>query len=298
MIILILSFKVKKDNKYINIKQVLKEEFLISDRLLLKLKNNKQFFLNDKIVYVSHPVNENDIITVNLDFKENSENIVSTKMNLNILYEDSAFLILNKPAGIAIHPSHSHFSTSLSNGVKYYFEKIGLKRKIRPVNRLDKDTSGIVIFAKNEYIQECLVRQMKNNIFIKEYIALLCGHIKNQNGTIKAPIARESDSIIKRCVRNDGDVAISHYKVLKEYDSFSKVQFIIETGRTHQIRVHSSYIGNPVLGDTLYGTASSLISRQALHSYKVSFIHPLTKEHLEITAPLFEDMKSLINEKR
>lgn len=295
---MILSFKVKKINKYINIKQVLKEEFLISDRLLLKLKNSKQFFLNDKNVYVSHPVKENDIITVNLDFEENSENIVSTKMNLNILYEDSAFLILNKPAGIAIHPSCTHFSTSLSNGVKYYFEKIGLHRKIRPVNRLDKDTSGCVIFAKNEYIQESLVRQMKNKTFKKEYIALLYGHLKALKGTVNAPIARETDSIIKRCVRNDGDTAISHYEVLKEYDTFSKVRFIIETGRTHQIRVHSSYIGNPVLGDTLYGTTSSLISRQALHSYKVSFIHPLTKEHLEITAPLFEDMRLLINENR
>ena len=295
---MILNYKIKKDDNYINVKQVLKEEFLISDRLLLKLKTNKQFFLNDKIVYVSHPVKENDTITVNLDFEETSENIVPTEISLNILYEDNAFLILNKPAGIAIHPSCSHFSTSLSNGVKYYFEKIGLKRKIRPVNRLDKDTSGVVIFAKNEYIQECLTRQMKNNIFKKEYIALLCGHLENKKATIDAPIARENDSIIKRCIRPDGDRAISHYEVLEEYDSFSKVKFIIETGRTHQIRVHSSYIGHPVLGDTLYGTASSLISRQALHSYKVSFIHPLTKEPLEITAPLFEDMNLLINEKR
>ena len=298
MIKLILNYRIQKDDNYINIKQVLKEKFLISDRLLLKLKTHKQFFLNNEVVYVSHPVVKNDIITVNLNFEEASDNIVATEMSLNILYEDDAFLILNKPAEIAIHPSCSHFSTSLSNGVKHYFEKIGLKRKIRPVNRLDKDTSGVVIFAKNEYIQECLTRQMKNNTFKKEYIALLCSNIENKKGTIDAPIARENDSIIKRCIRSDGDKAISHYEVLKEYDSFSKVKFIIETGRTHQIRVHSSYIGHPVLGDTLYGTASPLISRQALHSYKVSFIHPLTNEPLEITAPLFEDMNLLINEKR
>lgn len=295
---MILNYTIKKEDNYINIKQVLKEEFLISDRLLLKLKTNKQFFLNNTIVYVSHPVNENDTITVNLDFEETSENIVPTEMSLNILYEDNSFLILNKPAGIAIHPSCSHFSTSISNGIKYYFEKIGLKRKIRPVNRLDRDTSGVVIFAKNEYIQECLTRQMKNNIFRKEYIALLCGHLEHKKATIDAQIARENDSIIKRCVNSNGDRAISHYEVLEEYDSFSKVKFVIETGRTHQIRVHSSYIVHPVLGDTLYGTASSLISRQALHSYKISFVHPLTKETLEITAPLFEDMNLLINGKR
>ncbi len=292
---MILVYRVKKDDKYINIKQVLKEEFSISDRLLLKLKNTKQFFLNDTNVYISHTIKENDVIKVNLDFNEDSENIVSAPININILYEDEAFLILNKPSGIAIHPSCSHFSSSLSNGVKYYFEKIGLNRKIRPVNRLDKDTSGVVIFAKNQYIQECLSKQMAYNTFKKEYIAFLSGKITQTQGTINAPIARESDSIIKRCVRDDGDIAISHYEVLNYYkEDYSEVKFIIETGRTHQIRVHSAYINHPVLGDTLYGTTSSLISRQALHSYRVSFVHPITKKNMVITAPLFEDMKLLL----
>lgn len=287
-------YTIKSNDNYINLKQVLKEEFCISDRLILKLKNHRQFFLNDENVYISHSVKENDVVKVNLDFEESSDNIIPTPMKLIILYEDDALLVLNKPAGIAIHPSHSHFDNSLSNGVKFYFEKINLKRKIRPVNRLDKDTSGAVIFAKNEYIQECLSRQMKNNIFKKEYIALLDGKVENKTATITAPIARENDSIIKRCVRDDGDLAISHYAVLKYYNQFTLVKFLIETGRTHQIRIHSNYIGHPVLGDTLYGKASSLISRQALHSYKVSFIHPITKKPLEIIAPLFEDMNLLL----
>ncbi len=292
---MILLYTVKDNDNYINLKQILKEEFFISERLLLKLKNNKQFFINNQNVYVSAPVHANDIVKVDLDFEETSDNIVSTFIELNILYEDDAFLVLNKPAGIAIHPSHSHFDTSLSNGVKFYFDKINLKRKIRPVNRLDKDTSGAVIFAKNEYIQECLTRQMKKNIFKKEYIALLEGKVKDSKATINLPIAREKDSIIKRCVRDDGDTAVSHYEVLNYYDCFSEVKFIIETGRTHQIRVHASYIGHPVLGDTLYGTSSPLISRQALHSYKVSFIHPITRKPLEIVAPLFKDMSSLLH---
>ncbi len=292
---MILDYKVKKEDNYCNIKQVLKEVFQISDRLLLKLKNNKQFYLNNKNVYVSHPVKENDIITINIDFKESSDNIVPTPMNLDILFEDESFLILNKPAGVAIHPSHSHFDTSLSNGVKYYYEQNDIHKKIRPVNRLDKDTSGAVIFAKNDYVQENITRQMKNNTFHKEYIAILEGILESKSGTINAPIAREKDSIIKRCIRNDGDIAISHFKVLNEYDGYSEVQLIIETGRTHQIRVHSSYIGHPVLGDTLYGKPSSLISRQALHSYIISFTHPITKKNLTITAPLFEDMKILLD---
>ena len=134
------------DSKYENVKQVLKIEFGISDRLLLRLKNNKKIFVNDNIAFVNDKVKLNDIISVLIDFEEDNSNIVPTKMDLKIVYEDDFMLILNKPAGIAIHPSCMHFDTSLSNGVKYYFDSINLKKKIRPINRLDKDTSGLVIF--------------------------------------------------------------------------------------------------------------------------------------------------------
>ncbi len=162
-----------KDTKYISIKQVLKEEFNISSRLYLKLKNSGHIFLNGTPTPYDKKVNINDIIEIDLNFEEDNSNIVSTKMDLSLLYEDNYMLIINKPAGIAIHPSIRHFDTSLSNGIKNYFDSINLHRKIRIVNRLDKDTSGIVIFAKNEYIQECLISQMKNNIFKKEYLAIL-----------------------------------------------------------------------------------------------------------------------------
>ena len=178
-------------------------------------------------------------------------------------------------------------------GIKYYFETINLKRKIRPVNRLDKDTSGIVIFAKNEYIQECLIRQMKSGEFKKEYMAFLEGVIEEKVGTINAAISRKKGSIIEREISKNGDVAISHFKVLKIYENYTKVKFILETGRTHQLRVHSKYIGNPILGDTLYGHFSSKINRQALHSSKVKFIHPITKQEIIIKAELPKDMKNL-----
>ena len=143
--------------------------------MLLKLKKNNKIFLNSNICSVSNKVSLGDTVSFNLDFEEDSSNIVPVKMILDIIYEDEAYIIINKPANLPVHPSILHYENSLSNGVKYYFENIGLKKKIRPVNRLDKDTSGIVIFAKNEYIQECLIKQMKQKVFLKEYIAVCEG---------------------------------------------------------------------------------------------------------------------------
>ena len=193
----------------------------------------------------------------------------------------------------------NHYTDSLSNGLKYYFDTIHLKRKIRPVNRIDKNTSGLVIFAKNEYTQECLIRQMNQHKFYKEYIAICNGIFNEKSGVINAPIARKENSIIERCINDDGDIAITHYEVLQENikDSYSIIKCILETGRTHQIRVHMQYINHPLLGDTLYGISSNLISRQALHSYKCSFMHPLTKKVVEYIAPIPQDMQKLINVK-
>lgn len=147
---------------YNNVRQVLKNEFKMSNRLILKLKQNKFIYLNNLETYLDKNLSLGDIITCKIDFDETSENIIPTKMNLNILYEDDYILIVNKPSNMAVHPSVLHYSNSLSNGVKYYFELKGLNKKIRPVNRLDKDTTGIVIFAKNEYVHERLSSQMQN----------------------------------------------------------------------------------------------------------------------------------------
>ena len=262
--------------------------------MLLKLKKNNKIFLNSNICSVNNKVALGDIVSFIIDFEENSINIVPAKINLNIIYEDEAYIVVNKPAGIPVHPSILHYENSLSNGVKYYFDTIGLKKKIPPVNRLDKDTSGIVIFAKNEYIQECLVKQMKQKIFSKEYIAICEGIFENRSGTINAPIARKENSIIERCVHEDGDASITHYNVLKTNFNYSVVKLLLETGRTHQIRVHLSYIGHPLLGDTLYGNVSKKINRQALHALKVSFVHPISRKEVCYIAPLPDDMKRLI----
>lgn len=296
-----LEYIVTKNNKYINIKEILKCHFEISERLLAKLKRNQKILLNGSPTYINTSVKNNDLIQIDLDFEEESENIVSKEIPLNIIYEDDSFLIVNKNYNMPVHPSILHFEDSLSNGVKFYFDKINLKRKIRPVNRLDKDTSGIVVFAKNEYIQESLIKQMKNHIFKKEYLAILNGYLDKQIGTINAPISRKENSIIEREINPLGDLAITHFELLEnfEYDNqkLALVKFILETGRTHQIRLHSKYIGHSILGDSLYGSNSNLIYRQALHAYKVSFIHPITKQNLEFKIDLPDDMKKLIESK-
>lgn len=291
-----LTYVVKNDEHFDNVKEVLKSKLNVSDRLLLRLKTSNKIFLNGQIANVKSPVSFGDIIEVCLDYEEDNSNIVSKKMDLNIVYEDEYMLILNKPADFPIHPSMLHFEDSISNGVRYYFDSIGLHKKIRPVNRLDKDTSGLVIFAKNEYIQECLVKQMKSNVFKKEYIAICSGVFDDKNGIINEPIARKSGSIIERCVDSSGDTAITHYEVLDNNCGVSILKLLLETGRTHQIRVHLSYIGHPIIGDTLYGSSSELIDRQALHSYRIEFIHPISKKSMSITAPLFEDMLNVIKE--
>ena len=289
-----LTYTIQPNDNFFNVKELLKLKFQISDRLLVKLKKNKKIWLNSTPTFVDSRLKPFDIVEILIDFEEKSENIIPTQMDLNIIYEDEYYIVINKPSGIAIHPSILHYTDSLANGVKFYFEQKNIKKKIRPINRLDKDTSGIVIFAKTEYIQEFLVKEMKKNTFFKEYIAVCEGMFESKIGTINLPIGRKENSIIERCVCSDGDIAITHYNVLKSLKNTSVVHVTLETGRTHQIRVHLSNIGHPILGDTLYGNHSSVINRQALHAYKVKFIHPITGLNVEYIATIPSDIKSII----
>ena len=284
-----INYEIKNNTQTIN--SILQNELKISSRLLYKLIKLNKIELNHKSCDTRKTGNLEDTITVNFDYEEDNSNIVPTKMDLNIVFEDDWILVVNKPAGIAIHPSVLHYSDSLCNGIRFYFDKIGLKKKIRPVNRLDLNTSGLVVFAKCEYIQECLINQMKNNQFKKEYLAVCDGIFDEKSSTINLPIARKENSIIERCISENGQTAITHYEILKKFDNYSLVKCSLETGRTHQIRVHMSAIGHPLLGDSLYGSISDLINRQALHCYNLQFIHPVYNNDLNFFGDLPNDFK-------
>lgn len=294
-----LEYSVKSEDSYKIIKDILLSYFKVSHRLLITLKRENCIFLNDFPTPIYHTLNVGDKISISFDYDEDNSNIVSTQIPLDIIYEDDCFLIINKSAGVPVHPSILHYEDSLSNGIRFYFDSIGLKKKIRPVNRIDKDTSGLVVFAKNEYVQEALAGQMLTGSFKKEYIAIAEGYFKNKKGTIHAPIARKENSIMERCICHNGSPSITHYEVIKEGNQqnipFSIVKCVLETGRTHQIRVHMAYTHHPLLGDDLYGGNTNLITRQALHSYQISFIHPITKQPLILKAPLPKSLKQFLN---
>lgn len=279
-------------NKYFNVKEVLKAEFSMSDRLLLKLKKLDKIYLNGKVTSVNHSIVENDLIECHLDYDEDNSNIVPTKIPINIIYEDEAYLVVNKPAGIPVHPSMDHYTDSLANGVIFYFNQIGLKKKIRPVNRLDKDTSGIVIFAKNEYICHNL------NILKKEYLAIVNGKLEGHD-IIDMRIGGKNADGIKRLIdEKNGKEAITEYynlKNLKMNDrDITLIKCIIHTGRTHQIRLHMSSISHDILGDKLYGKETSNINRLMLHAYKVTFYHPIKNKKIVVKSLLPENMMKII----
>lgn len=274
----------------LNIKEVLRKSLSMSSRLITKIKYN-HLYLNGSHCSVNSTVQPGDIVCVDFNYNEDNSNIVSNpQIKLDILYEDELYIIINKPSNMPIHPSMEHYTDSLSNGVKTYFESIHLHKKIRPVNRLDKDTSGIVVFAKNEYAQENF------KPICKEYIAIING-IFSGNGIIDLPIGRKNGSIIERCIDyENGDSAITEYEFIKNISEYnlSIVKCTLMTGRTHQIRVHLANKLSPILGDTLYGSTSNLINRQALHSYHLRLIHPINKKVIDIYAPIPEDISNII----
>lgn len=289
-----LEYENSKFEENLTVKSVLKSRLNISNRLITKLKFNKKLFIEKdneiRMASINEPLKPNEKLIVYIDFDE-VDDITPQEGSLEILYEDDYLLAVNKPKDMVVHPCAYHLENTLSNYIKFYLNN---NKKIRPINRLDKDTTGIVLFAKNEYIQECF----KNLDVSKEYIAIACGILDEKEGTLNFPIARKPESIIEREVNFvEGQEAITCYKVIDEIKKnglvFSILNVLLKTGRTHQIRVHFSYINHPLLGDSLYGIASDLIDRQALHAYRIKFNHPILNKEIEIIAKLPEDMKSI-----
>ncbi|MDO5785155.1 MAG: RluA family pseudouridine synthase [Eubacteriales bacterium] len=220
-----------------------------------------------------------------------NENLLPVALPLSILYEDGDIIVLNKPAGMPVHPSQGHYDDTLSNALAYYYKQLDEPFTARSVGRLDRDTSGVILFARHELSACILAEQMRRREIHREYRAV-CTGILPESGSIDAPIARAHDSTIERVIDWErGERAVTHYRRLSVHEGFSLAAVRLETGRTHQIRVHMKHIGHPLPGDFLYNLDYSRIGRQALHSYQLAFRHPITKEEMVFMAPIPADMQ-------
>lgn len=280
---------------YNTVKDVLQKEFCLVAHDISRAKYRENGIMLDGVrVFVNHPVMPGQHIMVNLEDTPSGK-IVPAPGKLDIIYEDDDLIALNKPAGIVVHPSHGHYSDSLGNILAWYFSSHGEDHEIRSIGRLDRDTSGLILFGKNRTAVSRLVEQASDNTRSKHYLALASGIFEKSSDIIDAPIGRTESGNVKRIVREDGDPAKTYYEVIKQYDDFALIGLKLYTGRTHQIRVHMSYAGHPLLGDSLYGSgARGNLSRAALHSDRIEFLQPFTGEKISLEAPVPEDMLSLI----
>lgn len=270
-----------------DIKFILTNHWHFSANLITLLKKGDSILLNGKKEFVNKVLKKGDILKIDLP-KDNSENIVPNDIPLYILFEDEDILAINKPHNMPTHPSIGHFEGTLANAVMHYFKDIPFT--FRAITRLDRDTSGVVLLAKNIVSADRLSKSLINGDIKKEYVALCVGAPYPLSGRIDAPIKREKEGIIKRCIKGDGKPAVTDYTVEKEKDGLSLVRLFPKTGRTHQLRLHLSHIGTPIFSDFLYGEEIKG-ERTRLHCAKLSFPHPFSKEMIEISAPIPDDMK-------
>lgn len=279
--------------------EYLKNEMNISSTLIKKAKRIENgITVNGELKFTNTFVNFGDTVEIVIETdEEKSENIPLCDIPLDIVYEDEFLLIINKDGNIPTHPSLNNYSVSVAGAVMNYYKKLGKNFVFRPVNRLDKGTSGLMVIAKNPHIHELLKQKLHSDEFEREYIALVKG-VLSKNGTVDKPIYRENGSIIKRTVDMRGAPAVTHYEVIEKYFDKTLLKLKLETGRTHQIRVHLSYIGYPIYGDFLYSTEEEDIKRPALHSYKLSFTHPVNGEKMIFEVPIKEDILKVIEKEK
>ncbi len=288
------KYIVKEEDKELRIKELLKRRFGFSSRLLTKLKKGEHVFLNGESIKMYEKGRPGDEITVTLP-KEISD-FEPQPIPIDIIYEDRDLLILNKQPGYVVHPTKGHPDNTIANGVMRHMLDRGESYKIRFINRLDRDTSGVLLIGKNSHSQDYLTKQFQEGTVVRKYIAVVKGIVKNNSGTIDEPIGRPIEGDIKRTVMPDGAPSVTHYRVIERFIEHTLVELKLETGRTHQIRVHMTHIGHPIVGDDLYGYAEDLIERQALHASEVIFDHPVTRQRMSISADLPQDIKVLIQE--
>lgn len=289
------------------LKTILQKRLGVSRKLLSRVKLTEQgIMVNGERKYISVHVQEGDLVEVRME-REKSDDIMPQDLPLQFLYEDQDLLIVNKQAGMIVHPTHGHYINTIANGVVYYWQSKGESFRFRPIHRLDQETSGVLAIAKNAYVHQQISEQMIAHTIHKEYMALVYGNVEADKGTIEGPIDRDPEQPHMRIVTPAGYDAVTHYEVEARFGQITLVRIQLETGRTHQIRVHMKHIGHPLVGDKMYLLSEysklaeqldQLINRQALHAYRLGFTHPSTRQWTLFTADLPEDMNLVINQLR
>lgn len=289
--------KIEVDISDVRIDKFLASKTDYSRETISKMIDSGYILVNDKNIKTSYKIKLGDIITISDGFIKKTD-LEENKMDINIVYEDEYLMIINKDSGVVVHPGSGRKNNTLVNGLLYYGKTLSNTDDFRPgiVHRLDKDTSGLMVVAKNDSTHELLSEYFKNKKVYREYIALLDGVFPQEKAIIDAPIGRSKTHFDKMEVRSDGKKAITNLEVIKKYKNYTLVKLVLETGRTHQIRVHLSYIGYPVHNDPVYSKCKCTEFGQFLHSSKISFIHPNTGEALEFSAPLPLEFEKFIKE--
>ncbi len=293
-----LEYTVTEEDAGLTVEQIVREKMSVSGRMLQRLTRSKGIQLNRKPPFLKRQVKPGDRVSVRiLDQKPQSGNVPpEAEVSLDILYEDDHLVVVNKPAGMMVHPVGPGQTDTLVDALSAHFHKKGEASSVHAVHRLDKFTTGAVLLAKSSYGHQLADRLLREGAIHREYLAVASGRIEQERGTIDAPIGRDPRHSTKRLVTERGDQAVTHYEVLARSERSTLVRIRLETGRTHQIRVHFQHIGHPLAGDTMYGGRKMGFSRQALHAEKLSFAHPLNGQQVEVEAPLPEDMGTLIRE--
>lgn len=288
--------KITENQAGMLLRDFLFKEEKISRRAVKAIKFGEgDLLVNGERKTVRYVLKRGDHLVILFPPEAPSPSLIGEPMPLDILFEDEHLLVINKPAGIPVIPSQMHPHGTLANGVLFHFEQQGLSYTVHTVTRLDRDTSGVMLIAKHRHAHELFVREQKKHKVERSYQALVHGNISPMKGIIDAPIDRKEGSIIERCVTPSGKRAVTHYEVLKQAGEISLLKIKLETGRTHQIRVHFSHEGHPLLGDDLYGGERTMISRQALHSYQLKFLHPFHNKEMIFEAACPPDMKTIID---
>ncbi|WP_047985911.1 RluA family pseudouridine synthase [Ornithinibacillus californiensis] len=288
---------IQKESEGLFLRDFLRNEQGFSRRILKSLiYDGGKILVNEKIVRLSYILKAGDIVAVEFAEELKGTYMQAEEIPIDIVYEDDSLVVINKQAGIATIPSHHHQGGTIANGVLWHYQKYNIPYTVHVVTRLDRDTSGLLLIAKHRYSHSLLSASQQQGKVKRKYYAIIEGTINPKQGIIDANIGRKEDSIIERMVREDGQRAITHYEMLKETSSYSLLAVQLETGRTHQIRVHFSHLGHPLVGDDLYCGKKDVIQRHALHCYSLTFEHPKTKEEMTLHAPLPEDMKKILSD--